>query len=131
MRSVDTNILVRAFARDEAAQLEVVESLFENDQLYVPITVVLELEWVLRARFSFAPSQIAKALEYLANLGNVLVGERAAVLAAVEKVKAGWDFADALHHALSEGCDDFVSVDADLIKRGKRIAGLSPPVVKP
>lgn len=130
MRSVDTTILVRAFARDEAEQLKLVEALFEADQLYVPVTVVLELEWVLRARFSFAPTQIAKAIGYLANLGNVVLGERAAVLIAVEKVKHGWDFADALHHALSEGCDDFVSFDADLVKRGKRIAGLAPPMVR-
>lgn len=29
----------------------------------------------------------------------------------------GWDFADALHLALSEGCEDFTTLDADLAKR--------------
>ena len=50
-----------------------------------------------------------------------MLGERAAVLVAAAKSAQGWDFADALHHALSEGCDDFVTLDADLVKRSVRL----------
>jgi hypothetical protein len=32
----------------------------------------------------------------------------------------GWDFADALDLALSEGCADFATLDADLVKRAAR-----------
>ena len=45
-------------------------------------------------------------------MANTVVGERDAVLAAAAKAAQGWDFADALHHALSIGCDDFVTLDA-------------------
>lgn len=50
---------------------------------------------------------------------NVVVGEREAVLAAATRAIQGWDFADAAHHALSEGCDDFTTLDADLVKRAQ------------
>jgi hypothetical protein len=63
-----------------------------------------------------------------------VLGERTAVLAAAEKSARGWDFADALHHALSVGCDDFVTLDASLAKRAARpamgMAQTVPAVIK-
>ena len=57
-------------------------------------------------------------------LGNVVVGEREAVLSAANRAAQGWDFADALHVALSQGCKDFATLDADLVKRAAReVAG--------
>lgn len=54
----------------------------------------------------------------------MVVGEQAAVLSAANRAAQGWDFADALHLALSEGCEDFTTLDADLAKRGAReVAG--------
>ena len=50
----------------------------------------------------------------------MVVGEREAVQQAAVKAGQGWDFADALHHALSAGCDDFLTFDAELAKRGAR-----------
>jgi predicted nucleic-acid-binding protein len=51
MRAIDTNILVRALVRDDAVQSAKAEALLQGDeQLYVPVTVILELEWVLRSR---------------------------------------------------------------------------------
>ena len=130
MRAVDTNVLVRALVRDDAAQAARAEALLDEHEVFVPVTVVLELEWVLRSRYGFAPKLVAQALEKMAALGNVVLGERAAVLAAAAKVAQGWEFADALHHALSEGCVDFVTLDADLAKRAKRGAKLAPVVTK-
>ena len=81
---------------------------------------MLELEFVLRSQYAFRPKVVAQAITGIAALGNVVLGERAAVLAAAAKSAQGWDFADALHHALSEGCDDFVTLDTDLVKRAAR-----------
>ena len=77
-----------------------------------------------------APKLVAQALEKIAALGNVVLGEREAVLAAVARVEQGWGFADALHHALSEGCVDFVTLDAGLAKRAKAAGKLAPLVTK-
>ena len=130
MRSVDTNVLVRALVRDDPAQSPRAEALLLEAALYVPVTVVLELEWVLRSRYGFTAARVAQALQLLVALPNVTVGEREAVLAAAPRSARGWDFADALHHALSAGCTDFVTLDTTLTRQAARIADLSPPVVR-
>lgn len=130
MRATDTNVLVRALVRDDAAQSARAEALLSEHEIFIPVTVMLELEWVLRSRYAYAPRLVAQALEKVASLGNVVVGEREAVLAAAARAAQGWDFADALHHALSEGCDDFVTLDADLARRASRGAKVLPAITK-
>jgi predicted nucleic-acid-binding protein len=134
MRAIDTNVLVRALVQDDPAQSAHAERLLNEHKTYVPVTVVLELEWVLRSRYAFQPKVVAQAIMGIAALPNVVLGERSAVLAAAEKSARGWDFADALHHALSAGCDDFVTLDASLAKRASRpatgMAQTVPAVIK-
>ena len=120
MRAIDTHVLVRALVNDNAAQSARAVALLTGHDIFIPVTVVLELEWVLRSRYAFAPNVVAQAIEKIAALGIVVVGERAAVLAAAAKAAQGWDFAAALHHALSHDCDDFSTLDADLVKRAAR-----------
>lgn len=128
MRAVDTNVLVRALVQDEPAQALRARELLAGTSIYIPVTVILELEWVLRSRYGHAPAAIAQALEMLAALENAVVGEQAAVVAAAQMVRRGWDFADALHHALSAGCEDFATFDRALARRARRDGSISPPV---
>ena len=129
MRAVDTNVLVRALVQDDAAQAHRAADVLGAGPFYIPITVILELEWVLRSRHGYPGRLIADAMEKLAKLENAIVGEQAAVVAAAAKLRRGWDFADALHHSLSAGCDDFVTFDADLARRARRADSSVPPVV--
>ena len=105
MRAIDTNVLVRALVQDDPAQAQRAQALLNAQPVFVPVTVILELEWVLRSRYGYPPKTIAQALGKIAALKNAVIGEQAAVVAAAEKMARGWDFADALHHALSQGCD--------------------------
>ena len=130
MRAIDTNVLVRALTLDDAAQAARVQDLLRGHEVFIPVTVILELEWVLRSRYLHSAAVIAQAIEKIVTLENVVVGEHAAVLTAAAKLAQGWDFADALHHALSEGCDDFVTLDAGLVKQAKRRPNLKPTVTK-
>ena len=134
MRAIDTNVLVRALVRDDTTQSARAEALLGEHKIFIPVTVMLELEWALRSRYAFRPKVVAQAIAGVAALGNVVLGERAAVLAAAAKSAQGWDFADALHHALSEGCDDFVTLDTDLVKRSARsevgAAKVAPEIFK-
>ncbi len=85
---------------------------------------MLELKWVLRSRYACTPKFVAQATAKITALGNVVVGEREAVQSAVSRAAQGWDLADALHVALSQGCEDFTTLDADLIKPAAReVAG--------
>ena len=81
------------------------EAVLAAGPVFIPVTVILELELELervrRSRDGFASKLVAQAIEKIASLENVLVGEREAVLVAAAKASHGWDFADALHHALS------------------------------
>ncbi len=54
MPALATNVLVRYVAQDDAAQLAAAKRLItrcvaDGSTLFVPVTVVLELEWVLRS----------------------------------------------------------------------------------
>ena len=129
MRALDTNVLVRAFVQDDEAQAQRAEAFLGAEPVYVPVTVVLELEWVLRFRYGYSVQAIANTIEKLAILDNVVIGEQAAVVSAAEKLRRGWDFADALHHSLSGGCDEFVTFDAILAKRAGRDDATEPPVL--
>ncbi len=129
MQAVDTNVLVRAFVQDEPEQAARAEALLRAHRVYVPLTVMLELEWVPRSRYGFTKPVIAAALEKIASLDNAVIGEREAVLAATAKVALGWDFAGALHHALSAGCDGFATFDRALVKRAGREPAAEPSVL--
>jgi predicted nucleic-acid-binding protein len=132
VRAVDTNLLVRALVRDDAAQSAAAEAVLANEPVFIPVTVMLELEWVLRSRYGFEPNKLSQAFTLLCALPNVTVGEAAAVRQAAARLAKGWDFADALHHALSEGCVDFLSFDDHLVKRAARSSPRAlPPIRKP
>ena len=132
MRAVDTNLIVRALVRDDAAQAAAAEAVLANEPVFIPVTVMLELEWVLRSRYGFEPDKLSQAFTLLCALPNVTVGETAAVRLAAARLAKGWDFADALHHALSEGCVDFLSFDDHLVKRAARSSPRAlPPIRKP
>ena len=48
MRAVDTNILARFYLRDDTAQGRIAADVLTAGDVFIPKTVVLELEWVLR-----------------------------------------------------------------------------------
>jgi len=132
MRALDTNVLVRALVRDDAEQAAKAEEILTRDEMFVPVTVMLELEWVLRSRYGFTAEKVAQALALLCAMPRVSVGEADAVRQAAARVAKGWDFADALHHALSQGCEDFLSFDEQLIKRSARaVPKAQPPLKRP
>jgi predicted nucleic-acid-binding protein len=111
MRAVDTNILARLILADDPAQTALARSLFERDSIYVPITVLLELEWVLRSASRHARGDVVTALQTLRGQPNVTIEDDAQVAEALSLAQAGTDFADALHLVRSRHCVDFVTFD--------------------
>ena len=55
MPTLDTNVLVRYLVGDDAEQFrrakELIESTSLDDSFYVPVSVSIELEWVLRSLY--------------------------------------------------------------------------------
>lgn len=67
MAALDTSVLVRFLVGDEAAQAAAAARLLrraaaDSVALFVPITVALETEWVLRYRYGYERGQVAHAL---------------------------------------------------------------------
>jgi predicted nucleic acid-binding protein len=130
MISVDTNILARLLLKDDPKQYRQTKSLLEGDEeVYVPITVLLELAWVLRVRDS-TRQEILAALRGIVDLPQVRPQHPDAVRRAFAWIEGGMDIADALHIALSERVTQFVSFDQGLAKRA-RLLGARPPVATP
>jgi predicted nucleic-acid-binding protein len=70
VNALDTNVLVRLVTDDDPAMrdkaAEAIETAHKNGEvLLLPIPVVLELVWVLRARYGFSRTEILDALERL------------------------------------------------------------------
>jgi predicted nucleic-acid-binding protein len=137
MIALDTNILARFYVDDpgdkEAArQRPVARAIMTNSpSLFVPLTVVLELEWVLRAFYRFEAARIVRVFEHLLGLGHINIEESERILAALPLTKEGMDFADALHLAGSHHCEALYTFDDRRFARRARRLRCAPPVQVP
>lgn len=116
MRAIDTNVVVRFLVADDKPQADRARAAIEAGDIFIPATVLLESEWVLRSGYGLSPSRIAAALRGLAGLPGVTVESPASVATALDWMDGGMNFADALHLARSEGCTAFLSFDKGLAK---------------
>ena len=119
MRAIDTNVVIRFLTADNKREAQIARAVIEAGDIFVPITVCLESEWVLRSGYGFTPAQIADGLRGLAGLPGVSVEEPMALATALDWMSEGLDFADALHLAKSDGCAAFLSFDRKLAKLAK------------
>ena len=111
MLAVDTNIIVRYLTADHPEQFAKASALIRGEDVYVCTTVLLETEWVLRGGYRFSRDQIIVALTAFAGLPRVTLEDPALASKALNWMRTGMDFADALHLAKAEGCEAFVSFD--------------------
>ena len=137
MIGLDTNVLARYYVEDASdpestLQREAARRLIDSGtRLAVCKSVLLELEWVMRGYYKFAPARIARALRHLSALPQVELEDRAAVEAALSHYEAGLDFADAMHHAAYRQCRAMATFDDRKFARRAKRMGLTPPVVQP
>ncbi|MCC6212670.1 MAG: type II toxin-antitoxin system VapC family toxin [Burkholderiales bacterium] len=135
MLALDTNVLARYYVRETdasratLAQAEAARRVIEGGEaLFVAKTVLLELEWVLRGVYGLARKDILRVFEHLLARDGTDVEDRAGVESALANLRAGFDFADALHHASSRSCATFLSFDAQHFAKKARRMALTPPV---
>jgi predicted nucleic-acid-binding protein len=131
MRALDTNILARFFVDDaddaQAVKQRPAAVAALAERSFVSVTVMLELEWVMRGFYGLPRKDISRVLRALASIEHIALEDRDAVLAAVDAFDKGLDFADALHVARSSRASGFATFDKRLAKRAKALA-LTPPV---
>ncbi|MGH8278472.1 MAG: type II toxin-antitoxin system VapC family toxin [Gammaproteobacteria bacterium] len=116
--AVDTNVLVRLATGDSAVEHVAAETLVANNSVFVPTTVLLETEWVLRSRYGYSQAQFRAYVRWLIQERNVEFDNRELVLGAVELHELGFDLADAMHLIASAG-RPFATFDLALIRRAR------------
>ncbi|MHB8149646.1 MAG: type II toxin-antitoxin system VapC family toxin [Desulfobulbia bacterium] len=119
MTAVDTNIIVRLLTGDDAAQFQKARKIFASQDIFIPDTVILETEWVLRFAYTFSPAAINTAFTKLLGLTNVRVAHPETIATALDWHRQGLDFADALHLAACHEQARFVTFDTRLVRRAK------------
>jgi predicted nucleic-acid-binding protein len=137
MIALDTTILARFYCDDPddrvgQRQRVIARRILEShNALYVPLSVVLELEWVLRGFYEQRPAAVCAVLAHLLGLPNVHVEAWERVRDAIDAHQAGLDFADALHLACSGHCEQMLTFDDRRFARRAIKQGLNPPVAVP
>ncbi|MBR1091467.1 type II toxin-antitoxin system VapC family toxin [Bradyrhizobium manausense] len=119
MLAIDTNLIVRYLTKDHAKQSARARALIDGEPVFVAVTVILEVEWVLRSAYDYPASDVARALRIFAGLPTVTVEDGAMVAAALDLAERGLDFADALHLTRSGHCEGFVTFDRKLVRAAK------------
>ncbi|PTE09530.1 type II toxin-antitoxin system VapC family toxin [Mesorhizobium helmanticense] len=119
MLAIDTNLIVRYLTGDHPTQSPRARSLIDGQPVFVAVTVILEVEWVLRSTYDYAPLEIAHTLRAFCGLPTVNVEDGAVVSSALDLSGKGMDFADALHLGKSAHCAGFATFDRKFVKAAK------------
>jgi predicted nucleic-acid-binding protein len=136
VQALDTNVLARFYCDDphdpQAKRQRPIARrvIVDSPSLYVPLSVVLELEWVMRGFYEIEVDGVCSVMEHLLGMPHVTVERWEAVKDAVDMHRRGLDFADALHWASSRGCDSMITFDKHFAKAVQRSA-VKPTVLLP
>ena len=82
---------------DDPKQEAIARDLIAREVVFVPLTVILECEWVLRSFYKQTRQQIASALTRLSHHPGLHFDDAAGVRWALERYVAGADFDDVVH----------------------------------
>jgi len=121
---LDTNILVRYLAQDDAEQTKkatrLIEALTPMQPGYIPLLVVAETVWVLESCYDTGRDRIAQVVETLLSIDSLVVEQSDTAWRALRRCKReGGDFVDALiaSQAITSGCETVYTFDKSAAKR--------------
>lgn len=122
MNTLDTNVLVRFFAvfpdddEQTMTQRRIANYLILQPS-FVPITITLELVWVLERVYKFDRQEIFEGLTMLLSFKHFFIENADIVAQACKYYVQGMDFADALHLLKSDNVENFYTFDKRFIKK--------------
>ncbi|PLP99697.1 PIN domain-containing protein [Cupriavidus pauculus] len=118
MIGLDTNILVRYFARDDPVLTPVadalLDSLSDRTREFVPIVFLAELIWTMDKRYEADPPELIDIVEYLIRSSDLVLESQAVVKSALRLFESTYsDFADCLieRSCRSAGCRHTATFD--------------------
>jgi len=119
VKAVDTNVLVRFLVGDDERQAKVVYAIFKEaerarEQFFVPMTVVLELLWVLESAYEVSRRDILEAITELMLMPILKFESQNAIRKFVRSARESRiDLSDLLiaHAAEISGCERILTFD--------------------
>ncbi|MFP5234868.1 MAG: PIN domain-containing protein [Acidobacteriota bacterium] len=118
MTGFDTNVLIRLFTRDDPEQFrsayKVFQALTPEKPGWISLANLMEIDWVLRSRYSQERSAVARVFEELLSADTVVIEQVATVARALSLYRsARADFGDCLiaASARAAGCAKVVTFD--------------------
>jgi predicted nucleic-acid-binding protein len=123
MKAVDTNVIIRFLTVDDSLQSAAATEHVRNG-VFVPHSVLMEIEWVLRSGYGWPPHRINSELTDLVAMQCVEVDRIDAIHWALDRHREGADWADMLHLIAASGHSAFSTFD----RRLPKAAGGAPPV---
>ena len=119
MNALDTNVLIRFLVADDTLQAQKVYDLFKRtesvkEHFWVPLTVVLEMIWVLESAYDIPMKEIIGALHELLSMTILKFESYSALKQCVADAREStFDLSDLLiaHSAQSHGCDVVLTFD--------------------
>jgi predicted nucleic-acid-binding protein len=122
--AADTNVLGRALTDDGSERSRRAAACFRDNEIFIPATVLLETEWLLRSRLNLSRKEINALFSVLLASPNVTFDDRPRITDSVLAHRNGLDFADAMHLFAARDCEAMVTFDEDFIRRSKKISGV-------
>jgi predicted nucleic-acid-binding protein len=123
MIGIDTNILARFLAQDDAEQSQradfLLQTLSQQDPGFVSLVSLIELVWVMRSRYRLSKSELIRSLEQLLNSPELVIENQPAVAQAIDRFGAArTDLADCLIERSGHlaGCRHTVTFDVNAAK---------------
>ena len=98
-----------------------------SDRVFVPITFLLEFQWVLRGFYELPRTEVLRVPTALLGLEHISIEDRNLAVDALDTYAQGLDFADALHLARSSRASAFLTFDRRPAKAARR-RGIRPEV---
>lgn len=129
MKAVDTNVVLRFLTVDDPRQT-VTATEHIRAGVFLPHSVLMETEWVLRSGYGWDPVRINGELTDLVAMQCVEVDQIDAIHWALDRHREGADWADMLHLIASSGHTAFSTFDRKLPKAAGDDSPLPVEVLK-
>jgi len=110
MAALDTNVLVRYLVADDKNQHQLAKALIESAHdeapLFISLSVLVELEWVLRSLYEFDKATLITTFNQLLDTRELIFQNEDIVEITVSiYTENNTDFADCLHIASAHVCE--------------------------
>lgn len=121
---LDTNVVIRLLTEDDPAQrraaLKFGAGLGKDYTAFLPLVVILELDWALRTKLGFAKADVIKAVGKLLNTRGLIIENHSLVVKVLDVVERNnADFADAMIacRSIDEGCESVKTFDLKAVRK--------------